>query len=236
MLHSVEYLYIDILLYLWLFVSQKAQAGLKAKIQELCVSLDQEMKSKVQLEDELQEWVQKLQECEKQNVELQQQQHNFTIESSDTARRLESSIEIKQAKIDELQVTLADLKAVFEVDLKCQQAIIAELKAANEELNAKINQSDVDAQQKLNKQEELMTESRNKWDELEHKHLDMINQLTADKKNLAEQMKGQNEVHEVSGSPKQTMYICWSFFPISDTINQAPWRSEAEGRRDYRLE
>lgn len=163
------------------------------------------MKIKVQLENELQGQIQKLQQSEKQNVDLQQQQHNLTIESSDAARRLESSIEIKQAKIDELQINLTDLKAVFEVDLKCQQTIIAELKAANDELNAKIIQNDTEAQQKLNKQEEQMTELKNKWDELDHQHLEMIKQLSADKVNLEEQMKSLSEVHEVSGYPKQTM-------------------------------
>lgn len=207
-------------------------------------SLDEQIKIKVQLENELQGQIQKLQESEKQNDELQQQQHNLTIESSDAARRLESSIEIKQAKIDELQITLMDLKAVFEVDLKCQQAKTEELKAANEELNAKIIQNNAEAQQKLNKQEEQMTELKNKWDELEHQQLEMIKQLSADKVNLEEQMKSLNEVHEVSAETqnKQCKFIDVSFLfqiqltKLFDTVKQREDEIAALNKKYFDLE
>lgn len=200
---------------------QEIQANLETKLQEISVSLDQQVQKKVHLEMELQAKVQKLKDCEKKNLELQQQQQKLTIESSESVQRLETSIKLQKTKIDELQKANGELKAGFEADMIIHQANIEELKAANEELKAQITQNDAESQMQLNKQKELMTDLKSKWDELEKQHLNTIQLLSDEKSNLAEQLEKLNELHEVTWARfYMVILVALTLFNILDEISR----------------
>lgn len=212
---------------------QEIQANLETKLQEISVSLDQQVQKKVHLEMELQAKVQKLKDCEKKNLELQQQQQKLTIESSESVQRLETSIELQKTKIDELQKANGELKAGFEADMIIHQANIEELKAANEQLKAQITQNDAESQKQLNKQEELMTDLKSKWDELEKQHLNTIQLLSNEKSNLAEQLEKLNELHEVTWARfYMVMLVAFTLFNILDKISRTSWTIEGAERWD----
>ncbi|KAH8396078.1 hypothetical protein KR222_002702 [Zaprionus bogoriensis] len=163
-------------------VEQQAQAQLRAKLQELSASLAEQKKSNAQVESALKSHQQQLQASEHHNAQLQQQQQQVLAEASDAARRLEDQLESKEAKIEELQS-----------DVKCCQTQIAALQEANMQLTTNM----AEAQQQLNRQEELMDRQKQQWDDLQQENSNTMLSLRAEKDELLEQLHRLNERHEM---------------------------------------